>query len=332
MANYKMSWPFLMVLRFFLYPVVFIRRLWFSRIRRLRKVSAVVISVGNVVYGGSGKTPFIDMLLKDLPGKLGYVSRGYKRKNRGIYVTTSPLCDFESSGDEAAQLALHHDGIQLSICESKWKALAAIEKTCDFVIIDDALQRYDIPIDIHVATVNAFAPYGSPSGLLREPFSRLKKVDLIVVTDAHAATSELRATLHSYKRPIVWTEPVLKTFFRPDGSRVEFLKGQKIALFSGIANPHRFLRSIESLGYTVIDHLQGSDHQVHDKQRLHSWMNSIMQQHPTAVIIGTEKDFVRHKDWGNVPVYFARMELSIVEGRKTYEAFLNKVRGPHAHM
>jgi tetraacyldisaccharide 4'-kinase len=293
----------------------------------MRNVSAKVISVGNVSYGGSGKTPIIDMLLQDLPGKLGYVSRGYRRKKRGLYVTTSSCCDYERSGDEAMQLASHHSGMQLAICESKWKGLSAIEKMCDFVIVDDGLQRYDLPIHIQVATVSAFSPYGSPSGLLREPFSRLKGVDLIVVTDAQMATPALKAKLRSFKRPTLWTSPVLKTFFRPDGSPVEFMKGQKMALFSGIANPGRFFRSIESLGYTIVDHLQGADHKVHDKQRLRSWIGLVMDQHPTVVFVGTEKDFVRQKDWEGLPVFFARMELCIVDGREEYEEFLMKIQG-----
>ncbi len=176
----------------------------------LRQTSACVIVVGNIVVGGSGKTPFIVWLAKQLQAeglKVGIISRGYggryshekKRaheggatdeidngenaQNRAILV--SAQSDPQRVGDEPVLLAKQL-GCLIAVSPKRARAIELLNQhaTLDVIISDDGLQHYAMARDIEVVLIDAQRQFGNqrclPAGPLREPMGRLQQVDFCI--------------------------------------------------------------------------------------------------------------------------------------------------------
>jgi len=172
-----------------------------------RRTKTPIITIGNITVGGTGKTPTILLILKHLQQKrIAYVSSGYKRAKKGLYVCfpQEPI-NPENTGDEAALVRQRYPQTTIAISQDKWEAIEAIDGMCDLILLDDGLQRYDIPIDLSIATVAVDHPDGYgwllPRGILREPMSRLSTVDAIVLTypPSQREALDLQKTLNREK-------------------------------------------------------------------------------------------------------------------------------------
>ena len=274
--------------------------------------------------GGTGKTPFIMFFMDQLCDlKVGYVSRGYRRKGKGCYIATG-VANPEEAGDEASLIVRTHPLVRICVFEDKWKAIQAIQQDVDLIILDDGLQRYDIPTSVSIAMVDAQCPdgYGGlfPRGLLREPWSRLNTVDAIVITNGTSAEIEKRIPLD----PI---EVVCRiTSLHSAAGIAHFVPTGPVALFSAIAKPERFLRSIQELGVTVVDHLVFQDHEEISERRSLSFLSQLQTKYPNITLIGTEKDWARQANWPDGPLLFAKMEISISKGDTILRELLQKTR------
>ena len=139
------------VIRFFLCPLTILSFFfWIGTIVRkhlLRKKQSniPIVTVGNISFGGTGKTPFLLYLLKYLDGSACYVSRGYGRKSKGNFVGKWPSCTYEACGDEAMQVTRRFSSTVLSIAADKWQAIQNVPDGTRLILLDDGLQRYDIP-------------------------------------------------------------------------------------------------------------------------------------------------------------------------------------------
>jgi len=324
----------LVLLSIFFRFVLFVRRSLFVLLRRTRKVSAPIITVGNVTVGGTGKTPFILSLLAHLDKgqKIAYVSRGYRREIKGLRVGYQ--FDPKEIGDEASLIQRRNNSVLVGICDDKWKAIQALDGKVDLIILDDGLQRYDIPIDYKVATVDCLSPDGFgwllPRGLLRESFSRLKEADILILTNGIDAqtierTKEKVAPFH---RSTIVTRPTITQFFTSDGNPYSLLTTTPVALLSSIAHPERFFFSMRQAGYTVVERLELSDHLDIKDEKLIQWADRIQALHKEVVIVATEKDWARKATWPSlsVPLLFSHLELEIVEGKKEFDALIDQLR------
>ena len=303
-------------LSLFFFLGIVVRRWWLLRRCRGRSTKAFVITVGNVTVGGTGKTPLIALLLKKIPGLVGVASRGYRRQGKGLYVFEGAACDPLRSGDEAALLARRFPNALFAVCEDKWQAVQALDGKCDVILLDDGLQRYDIPANVSIATVDCGCPDGYgwllPRGLLREPYSWLSRADCIVCMNPNDSLLRLRAP---FTQPTVVAVPKITRFFSADGAACTIPLDRPVALFSGIARPERFRRSMEELGYRVLDHRILPDHGTCSIDEARSWMASVGARHGNAACVATEKDWARQR-WPE-GMLFSEMELEIIEGEKS---------------
>ena len=288
--------------------VVVVRRWWLLRRRRSRTTKSSVIAVGNVTVGGTGKTPLIASLMKESSGTVGVASRGYRRREKGLYVFEGFSCDAERSGDEAALLARRFPKALFAVCEDKWRAVQALDGRCATIFLDDGLQRYDIPVTSTIATVDGRCPDGYgwllPRGLLREPYSWLTSADRIVITNPDGSLPQLLA---SFSQPTTVMTAKITRFFSSDGTTLEIPTDRPLALLSGIAQPERFLRSIESLGYRVLDHHILPDHGTISDKEIRMWMERLRSRWSDIVFVATEKDWAR-QPWPDDMV-FSEMNL-----------------------
>jgi len=315
--------------------VIFVRRKVLTLIGSRRKVAAPIITVGNVTVGGTGKTPMILSLLAHLTSdnlKIAYVSRGYRRKKGGLRVGYA--LDPKEIGDEASLVQRRNENVIVSISDDKWEAVQAVEKERDLIILDDSLQRYDIPVDLTIATIDCLCPDGYgwllPRGTLREPFSRLQEMDFLVLTNAINQEVLDRAVkmIKKFNIPFIVTQPHITRFFTSDGSSYNLRKGTPVALFSSIAHPKRFSASVQKAGYSVIATMEALDHVDIKSEKLIQWARRVQALCPEVVFVGTEKDWARKCMWPILPstLLFSQMELEIVGGNENFYALIDRVR------
>lgn len=309
---------------------VVVRRFFLTAQAKRRKTSTPIVSIGNVTVGGSGKTPFLSLLLSLIPGKIALVTRGYRRSEQGLYITSGACCTPHQGGDEACLIGRRFPSVTIAVSEDKWEAVKMVDGRCDLIFIDDGGQRYDIPQQVKIATVDCSCPDGYgwllPRGLLREPFSWLRHADYIVITNPTAALPSVRRSLEALSRPIIVTAPVLTHFFTSDQKRCDLQKGQKVALFSGIAMPERFCMSMKALGYEVVDHLVLQDHGDISDEVLKRFIARVRSLSPDVVIVGTEKDWARRLSWPECDILFSHMECTVIDGHEAFTSLLRRLQ------
>jgi tetraacyldisaccharide 4'-kinase len=167
------------------------------------KLSAKVISVGNITVGGTGKTPLVAFVAKKLAAKgekVCILTRGYGRENSNERVLVSDsqkiLADVKKSGDEPFELAEKLIGIAAVLADKnrfeagKW----AIENLgITAFVLDDGFQHRQLKRDLDIVCIDATKPFASdkvlPLGELRESLANLKRADAIVITRANLIKS-----------------------------------------------------------------------------------------------------------------------------------------------
>lgn len=240
-----------------------------------------VLIVGNVVVGGTGKTPLVLWLvasLKQMGWRPGIVSRGYKgRQTKPVRVHPEALA--RDVGDEPLLLA-QRSGVPVFVGKRRAeaaRALLAAHPECDLIISDDGLQHYALVRDCEIA-VEDNRGYGNglmlPAGPLREPPSR--HVDAIVLNGEPA-------------REGVWVmrlEPRhIYALRRPDSPvAIEDLAGKRLHAVAGIGHPQRFFDTLSGMGLSFTPHAF-PDH--------HDYVPADLAFPDCDVVLMTEKDAVK---------------------------------------
>jgi tetraacyldisaccharide 4'-kinase len=229
----------------------------------------LVIVVGNIVVGGSGKTPFIQWLGRQLAAQgIGYgvISRGYGGRAKHWPQVVTADSDAALVGDEPVLLAKTL-GCPLVVSPKRSEALALLcaQDAPQVVISDDGLQHYALARDIEIVMLDAARAnnglgngYCMPAGPLRESPARLQTVDYLVFNGAPSAL---------YPSPACQGQMDLQPayFYRlTDGERVncDGFAGQCGYAVAGIGHPERFYASLEALGIRV-EPLPFSDHHAY---------------------------------------------------------------------
>ena len=194
---------------------------------KARKLPCRVISVGNIVAGGTGKTPAVIAIAKRLQRdgvRVAILLRGYKRRGRekvtvvsdGEKVCTSAI----ESGDEAYMMARCLSGVPIIVGKSRYLAgQVALERfNVDVLLLDDGFQHRQLARDVDILTIPMTHPFGNPekllpAGTLREPPSVLRRADLILLT--HADASDISAHIKKLVRSLAPNALVVETIHQP---------------------------------------------------------------------------------------------------------------------
>lgn len=284
--------------------VVALRRLGYRRgWWRRRHPGVPVIVVGNLVAGGSGKTPLVLALVKRLRAAgwtPGVASRGYGRQHartpRWVTPDTSPaVC-----GDEPLLIA-QAAGVPVRVDRDRVAAARALaEAGCDIVVCDDGLQHYRLARDVEIEVQDVRRRYGNgrllPAGPLREPLERAADCDLRVLNLGALAGAELAAGAGE------WPMRLAPGELRPLGGGrrlpLSALAGQRVHAVAGIAEPERFFAMLRAVGIAVVPHAF-PDH--------HAYAPEDFTFGSPLPVLMTEKDAVKcaafaRPDWYAVPV------------------------------
>lgn len=304
------------------------------------RLPAFVISVGNVTVGGTGKTPMTLRLAGQI-AELGFncaiLSRGYGRQGRqtGYVQPTGDICSqMMEYGDEPVLLAHRLKDVPVRVgkrrCES---GLAAIRQCgAQVLILDDGFQHLAVDRDLDLVLLDAENPFGNgellPAGPMREPASSLKRADAVILTraDNAAGTERTRRQIHRIigEKPLFSCRHTLKGFraglngpLLPIGN----LAGGQAVMFSGIANPGAFFRSVENLGVLPCRSFEFPDHHRFDREDITALLKAVHESRARCLIT-TEKDAVRLPPAIQSIVAIPELDIDFGPDEKPFRDFL----------
>lgn len=326
-------------------------------------LGCLVIVVGNLTVGGTGKTPIVERIAKTLAARgrtVGILSRGYKSKKepkwkrawRNITHSAPPepkvvsngkqvLLDSRFAGDEPYMLAKNLPGVVVVVDKNRVMAGAyAIKKFgVDTLILDDGFQYLPLKGRLNLVLVDKNNPFGNeellPRGILREPIRNIQRASYVFITKSDGKdSSQLREQILEHKPDA----DIIECTHRPtklsliDGDEelgLEVLKGKRVACFSGIAVPESFEKFLVELGSELVRRERFLDH-----HRLSSYELSKMYEGFAAegvdMVVTTEKDAARLDVNYRPPMktYYLRLEIDILDGADDFEEAINRICFP----
>jgi tetraacyldisaccharide 4'-kinase len=324
----------LLVMLSVLYGIGSAFSLWFRALRPWRS-PVPVISVGNLVAGGAGKTPLTIYLARTMAGRgrrVAVVSRGYGRRSKGAVVVSrgeGPLVKWREAGDEPYMMALLTEGVCIVASESRRRGvrLAVEELEADAILLDDAFQHVQLARDLDIVAVDAAAPVGNghllPGGPLREHPSGIGRAGVIVATRCDRACGADRVA--GALGPLAPSAPIVETRMKPvelwdvgTGEKVRAAELRKRACMalSSIADPSDFERTLERLKMNVVGRLALPDHHDYSGDDVDVVVEAARDV-GADTIMTTEKDAVRLRPWrSRVPLVALGIDLEVTGGRE----------------
>lgn len=319
---------------------------------RIVRLPVPVISVGNLTAGGSGKSPMVAHIARDLDRKgrrPAVVSRGYRGGHRGRATIVSdgggggPLVGADVAGDEPVMLARLLPGVPVVVSRrrSDGGTIAVERLGAGCIILDDGFQHRSLARDLDLLLLDAERPFGNgrllPAGLLREPITAMARADALIVTgaDPRGDDETLRVAAHRHNpgAPILRCRARSTGLVERDGVTalpLERLRGARTACFAGIANPDRFFRQALEAGAEVVASLPFPDHHVFTTEDLERVRDTAARA-GAELLLTTEKDLARLA--GNdtapalpEPLLALRQEVEVEEA-KAFTTLLDGVFG-----
>ena len=294
--------------------VIFFRNFFYDlNLLKSREFSSLVLSLGNITTGGTGKTPAAATLsdyFQEQGKKVTVISRGYQGKNSkpllisdGNQILTGPAL----AGDEAYMLARKLKETPVVICRDKIEAarFACQELNPDILLVDDGYQHRRLARDFDLVLIDATNPFGYnfllPRGVLREPKSALKRADGIVISRSDLVSRGKIENIVSRIQNFFDSDFIYLSRHVPSGlqsfqgERLDLisLENSRIVAFSGLANPDGFLATLEELGSEVVRHFEFPDHHNYSREDLKQIVNFFIQKNNIDFLITTRKDMVK---------------------------------------
>ena len=301
-----------------------------------------VISVGNLTVGGTGKTPVVDLLSRELQGrkiKPAILSRGYGRKNNNtqkrLRFCENKHADPDLFGDEPYMLAMRNPEVPVYVDSSRIAAADSAEKNDnpDVLVLDDAFQHLAIHRDLNLLLIDAERGLGNgnliPYGILREPASQWKRADAIIVTKANISSTD--AVSEILNKELKVTCPVFnfnfeaRGFYRLDGEdrqQIQHLAGKNLLTVSGIAQPEGFRKMLESLEGNLTGSLEFADHHDYSINDVHKILKKQDELKPDFIVT-TEKDAVKLRQFSELSDSVWILEIG-VHPEESWNAFFEK--------
>lgn len=271
------------------------RWLYERKILPRKRLPYPVISVGNLTWGGTGKTPFVEYLARKIGAhrKIPLVlTRGY-------------------SHDEALELQHHLPTAVIGVGKDRAKVADRVQKErkhVDIAILDDGLQHQALGRDVDIAVINSLNPFGNgkliPRGILREPPGVLKRAAIVVLTHVNLVSPEelkrLKEKISALAPQAQVIETVMEVLFLYRAKTkvrmsVEKMSGRRVATFAAVGTPRSFQLVLQKLGVKTVRNFEFLDHHIYTKPELLK-IKEIAQSAGAEEIITTEKDFYRSRE------------------------------------
>ena len=331
--------------------------LYGSHMVRPHQLGCPVVSIGNLTVGGTGKTPVVEKLARELSlrgRKVAILSRGYKSTRRRIPGNDpSPvrvvseggalLLDSKNAGDEPFMLAKNLRGVAVVVDKDRVECgrHAISQLSSDLLILDDGLQYLRLHRRFDIVLIDREAPFGNeyilPRGTLREPPHHLRRATHILITKCDGSDlSELHGRIRLYNR----TAPIIECRHRPvelqdfsTGEQLPLasLQGLRAGALSAIASPESFEQGLRRLGVSLELTQSFADHHRYSKRELDRFIKRCTRR-GVSCILTTEKDAVRMPRLLNqeIPIRYLRIEIEIIKGQEHWDRMIEQLlHHPH---
>ena len=271
--------------------VALLRRLYEGGVLPRKRLPFPVISIGNLTWGGTGKTPLVEY----------FARRVIERRKTPLVLTRG------YGHDEIEQLRAHLPDARIGVGRERYRVARGISRKerIDVAILDDGFQHWNMMRDIEIVTVNALNPFGNgklfPRGILREPREALRRASIVVLShvnlvDAQTLT-QLREQVHSLAPQSLLAESCLEPLFLYRAKKrsrlaVEQLTSRRVATFSAVGNPRSFQSLLTHSGIKPARNFEFCDHHLFTRAELEE-IRRVSEQSEVDEIITTEKDFYR---------------------------------------
>ncbi len=326
--------------------------LYRCRLLKRKKLPGYTISVGNITVGGTGKTPAVEMLAKELQKrncKVAILSRGYKRvhspqsivhSKMGIVSDgTKTLMPVREAGDEPYLLAGNLPGVAVIVGKDRFSSgkYALDNLGVDTLVLDDGYQHWPLERDLDIVVIDSTNPFGNghllPRGRLREPLKNLRRGNLFLLTRVDQADD-----LEGLRERLGKINPgakIVETVHHPDrllelrtGEQRELslLAGKRVLALSSIGHPESFERTLTSLGALLVEKIRFPDHHWYKDNELKEIGGEALRKE-AELIVTTEKDAVRIPPGTASPVeiFYLKIRLRIVRGEGILEEVFENV-------
>ena len=313
------------------------RRRQARQLMEARKLDVPVISIGNLVMGGTGKTPCVLRLTELLRAQgrhPGILTRGYGRNSPVDHMALEPGAQVrtEETGDEP-QILLHSRVAPVGIGVDRYEAGAMVREKfgCDVLVLDDGFQHVKLERDVDVVLVDALNPFGGgevfPMGRLREPVEGIARAGAILITRCEA--SDLAPAIEREVRRWNKHAPIFRASVTPlewvdylTGERLPLaeLQGARVGAFCGLGNPRSFRCTLDAVGAVVVESAEFDDHHRYRPREVRN-MVALFREERAEAMVTTEKDSVNLCDGmelilGGMPLYWLRVGMKIEEEEK----------------
>jgi tetraacyldisaccharide 4'-kinase len=301
----------------------------------------LVISIGNIVAGGTGKTPVTLLLAGAFYERftVAILSRGYRSKAEKLD-TPVLLCEgqgptFPASycGDEPYLFAQRLPKAIVIVGGNRKKAsFLAAKAGAQAILLDDGLQHRRLARDFDIVVVDVADPFGQgyflPRGFLRDEIGSLARAHLIIlnhISDLEQFTA-VKMLLKPYSlAPIVGTNGIVVAIRDLEGQDIGIPKEKSVGMFCAIAHPEYFRRTLEQEGFQVVSEYILADHDMIGEKDLEQFAQASIKKGANWLIC-TEKDRVKLQGQMSLslPVIWVQIELKVVAGQEEWQNFLRQ--------
>ncbi|MDR2771918.1 MAG: tetraacyldisaccharide 4'-kinase [Elusimicrobiota bacterium] len=279
-----------------------------------RKLKKPVISIGNLTWGGSGKTPIViktAQLLLRHGIKPAILTRGYGRKSkkpvllqncRAFDGSTWAEADIKDSGDEPLLISQSVEGAAVIVGAKRFANALSFQKeaVAGAYILDDGFQHWKIKRDLDIVCINAANPFGNrmliPAGILRESLSALRRAGLIIITNSKMISAQKLAELKAEIFALCGLRAVCAHYGESEVTTLSgkpfdrmILKRKLPFILCGIGFWEGFKATVEGAGFKIKGVIKMKDHQEYTAKNL----DKIYQKAEGTCVIVSKKDAVK---------------------------------------
>jgi tetraacyldisaccharide 4'-kinase len=289
---------------------------------RQSRLTVPVVSVGNLTFGGTGKTPTVVALVRDLARRGRHpavLTRGYGRTadHQIVLIGPDPSTPVSMAGDEPLELAARLPGVPVVVDGDRVRGgIEAIGRGADVVVLDDGFQHLRLARDLDLVLVDAGDPWGGgrlpPRGRLREPIAHLARADAVLVTklpvDAEPALDAVRDEVgrHAPGAPVLGARLEPTAVRRRDGAAPpEVLFKQRVLAVAGLGRPEGFAELLLEAGAEIVGRRWFDDHHPYTVAEVAELKAAAGRL--DAVVATTAKDAVKLPDDAGVWIVEASM-------------------------
>ncbi|MCP3961034.1 MAG: tetraacyldisaccharide 4'-kinase [bacterium] len=294
-----------------------LRYAWLSR--KAKRLPRPVVSVGNLHWGGGGKTPLVAAIavhLRDAGRHVAILSRGYGSKGEGVRILSrgeGPLLGPKLAGDEPVLLAGDLPGVSVVVCPDRHHAgrhaLHRLDPPPDLFLLDDGFSHLYLMRDLDLLAFPAVDPFAggrlAPGGRLREPLKSAARAHAVLLTGADDSQGDAGKSLAEALRPCGFTGPGFACHTRSENAQLfgegEIKTGARVVAVSGIARPEPFLDTVRSQGFEIAQHLSFPDHHEYPTATLEK-IGSAYWSHSADLVLTTGKDRVKLQGRMDIPL------------------------------